>query len=135
MRLDGQQGCSVSTSQLMPAATAAQPQRVTTAAGHRRMHRIAAQLASVRQEPGLVGRRKEGVATTNTCSSMSSSRRTFQILTPAQWDSYSRNGYVVVPGLIPEGLLAELTAASRRLRDRVRKGSLVHGFQHRTVGL
>eukprot|EP01045_Picozoa_sp_COSAG04_P035299 COSAG04_NODE_8085_length_1025_cov_1.168467_1_plen_122_part_00 len=57
---------------------------------------------------------------------------THKLLTPAQWAHYSREGYVAIDGILPPDLVRRLTAASIRLRERVRVGELHHGFIHRT---
>ena len=54
------------------------------------------------------------------------------VLSPEQWRHYATEGYVVVKDIFPPSLIASATAAARRLRQRVRDGSLIHGFMHRT---
>ena len=54
------------------------------------------------------------------------------VLTQQEWQHYSVHGFVNVGGILSDDLLQRLTQAAVRIRERVRDGSLYHGFIHRT---
>ena len=54
------------------------------------------------------------------------------LLTQQEWQHYSVHGFVNVGGILSDDLLQRLTQAAVRIRERVRDGSLYHGFIHRT---
>eukprot|EP01052_Picozoa_sp_SAG31_P052394 SAG31_NODE_12911_length_907_cov_0.912129_1_plen_154_part_01 len=53
-------------------------------------------------------------------------------LTPQEWQHYSVHGFVNIGGILSDDLLQRLTQAALRIREKVRDGSLYHGFIHRT---
>ena len=54
------------------------------------------------------------------------------LLTQEEWQHYSMHGFVNIGGILSDDLLQRLTQAALRIRERVRDGSLYHGFIHRT---
>lgn len=46
-------------------------------------------------------------------------------------ETYDKQGYVIIPGLIPDDMLPELTVAAERAIERTRSGSWQH---RRTLG-
>ena len=55
----------------------------------------------------------------------------FMVLSASYKELYDKQGYVVIPGLVPGGVLLELTAAAERTIERTRSGSWTC---RRTVG-
>ena len=55
-------------------------------------------------------------------------------LTAEQWESYRELGYFIAADAVSPHLLGEMQAAARRLRDRIRGGSLRHGYHQRSPG-
>jgi hypothetical protein len=53
-------------------------------------------------------------------------------LTPQEWRHYSVHGFVNIGGILSDDLLQRLQQAALRIREKVRDGTLYHGFIHRT---